>query len=275
MAVSTLTVLDRVGALVTGAVEGIAELETLDRVGDALQRVEQRTVGSGSLGGGLRGEWLGHPVHPALTDLSVGFWTTSWVLDFGPESVTLLIGDVCGKGIEAASLTALARHTLRTAMNHVGDPIVALRWLHDSFGSQAPDSFVTAATVRLRPGPDGMVHGEAVSGGHPRPLIVGAAGGTEALEPGGTAPGLPVYRPAPVVRFDLRPGDALSLYTDGVTDVPGDGALTIDEIRELVADPAVGDADEAASGIGAALERVRPRRARTDDIALVVAKVPR
>lgn len=192
----------------------------------------------------------------------------------GPETLTLLIGDVCGKGIEAASLTALARHTLRTAMNHVGDPVVALSWLHDSFRSQAPDSFVTAAIVRLRPGPDGMVRGQVAVGGHPRPVIVRAGGGTEMIEPGGTAPGLPVYRPAPVVSFDLHPGDALILYTDGVTDVPGDGGLTTDQLCALVADVATGNAEEIATGIGAALERIRPRRARTDDIALVVAKVP-
>jgi serine phosphatase RsbU (regulator of sigma subunit) len=192
----------------------------------------------------------------------------------GREEVTLLIGDVCGKGIEAASLTALARHTLRTAMNHIGDLVVALSWLHDSFRAQAPGSFVTAAVVRLRPGPDGRVRGQTAIGGHPRPLIVRAGGSTELLEPGGTAPGLPVYRAAPVVTFDLGPGDTLILYTDGVTDVPGEGALTTDELRALVADAATGDADEIATGIGAALERIRPRRARTDDIALLVAKVP-
>ena len=188
------------------------------------------------------------------------------------DAVVLMIGDVCGKGIEAAGLTALARHTLRAAIAHVGDPVVALRWLHDGVRVQTPDSFVTAALVRFRCTTTGALI-EAAIGGHPRPILLRRDGTTEVIDPGGSAPGLPIWRPAPLVCRELNAGDTLVLYTDGVTDVPGDAALTTDDLGELVATFAGLSADAMADGLMSRLDALRPQRFRTDDIALVVARV--
>jgi serine phosphatase RsbU (regulator of sigma subunit) len=133
---------------------------------------------------------------------------------------------------------------------------------------------VTAVIVSLALGLDGSVRGEATIGGHPRPLIVRADGSTETIEPAGTAPGLPMHRAAPVVAFELDAGDALILYTDGVTDVPGAGALTPEQFAELVAGVSAGSADDVATAVGKHLEEIRPFELRSDDIAVVVAKVP-
>jgi uncharacterized membrane protein len=55
----------------------------------------------------LRGEWLGHPLHPVLTDLPIGFWTSAWALDFLPgnrDAARRLIG----LGVLSAVPTAMA-----------------------------------------------------------------------------------------------------------------------------------------------------------------------
>ena len=75
--------LDRVRATLNDVVDRISELDALDGVGDKLQARFERVLESTGAAPVLRGEWLGHPLHPALTDLPIGFWTSAWVLDFG------------------------------------------------------------------------------------------------------------------------------------------------------------------------------------------------
>jgi serine phosphatase RsbU (regulator of sigma subunit) len=199
------------------------------------------------------------------------FYDVVTVPDTEGTRVVVLIGDVCGKGVEAAAVTAMARHTLRAAVSHGTDLAEALLWLHEAVIAETTDRFVTAALVQLRV-VDGIVELESAVGGHPRPIVVRADGTTEELTEAGTAPGMPVWRQAEVVRKVLAPGDAVVLYTDGLTDVPGDAALTADEVRELVGGLAGSSADEIATELGAAVERLRPRRERDDDIAIVVVK---
>jgi PAS domain S-box-containing protein len=222
------------------------------------------------------------PVIPWI-ELAGRYWVPGTGIDVGGDfydvvveehGVVLVIGDVCGKGVEAAALTAMARHTIRAALAHTGGAATALRWLHDGVRAQAPQSFVTAAVGRLTHSGDG-VRGEMAIGGHPRPVIVRGDGSTELIESGGSAPGLPTWRPPAVVPFTLHPGDALVLYTDGVTDVPGDAALSTAELREMLSALAGHAAEDIATGLGSQLERRRPRRQRTDDIALLVARVAR
>jgi len=56
--------------------------EALDAPGDALSTVVSRLVPPGSLKDALSGTWLGHALHPVLTDLPIGFWTSSLMVDF-------------------------------------------------------------------------------------------------------------------------------------------------------------------------------------------------
>ncbi len=62
-----------------GVLRRLETVERLDRVADVV--AGRSTRASGPVVDGLRGRWLGHPVHPALTDLPIGFWTSAWVLD--------------------------------------------------------------------------------------------------------------------------------------------------------------------------------------------------
>ena len=129
-----------------------------------------------------------------------------------------MVGDVTGKGIEAAVLTSLARHTLRTASEFVSSPAALLARLDRTLREQPQPSICTALCVRLEP--DRLV---LASGGHPLPLMI-TADGVEQL--GAHGPLLGAFPDAQLndVVARLPPEATLIAYTDGVTDaVRGDG----------------------------------------------------
>lgn len=68
----------------------LEETRSLDRAVAAIEPSIRSTFGSGARGAALRGEWLGHAVHPLLTDLVIGTWTSATVLDLvgGRDSTT-------------------------------------------------------------------------------------------------------------------------------------------------------------------------------------------
>ncbi len=59
-------------------------VEALDPVVDAVAVAVDRNLPPGPARDALQGTWLGHPLHPLLTDLAIGFWTSGFVLDFVP-----------------------------------------------------------------------------------------------------------------------------------------------------------------------------------------------
>jgi nitrite reductase/ring-hydroxylating ferredoxin subunit/uncharacterized membrane protein len=88
-------------------IEGLA---ALDGAGELLQKTVARLVPAGSAAKDvLSGTWLGHPVHPPLTDLVVGSWTSAWLLDLlGGEDAEPAADALVGIGILAAVPTAAA-----------------------------------------------------------------------------------------------------------------------------------------------------------------------
>ncbi|MCU1345583.1 MAG: Two component signal transduction histidine kinase, partial [Acidimicrobiia bacterium] len=137
-------------------------------------------------------------------------------------SWALVIGDVCGKGIEAAALTSVARHTIRAAAQHLTSPAKVLRWVHDAVLAFDPTTYCTACYGVLRLGPDGVPNRfEFALGGHAGPLLVSRDDDVpRSIGAPGTLLGMisdPVIVDSVV---DLHPGDMLFLYTDGFTDAP-------------------------------------------------------
>lgn len=137
----------------------------------------------------------------------------------GSGNWSVVIGDVCGKGPEAAALTSLARYTIRTATTPRAAPSSVLRVLHDSISAERSDlRFCTAALVRLD-GPSNGRGGTRMTvalGGHPPPLVLRRDGSVEAIGTPGTLLGaIPEPRVADA-SAELGPGDAIVLYTDGV-----------------------------------------------------------
>jgi GAF domain-containing protein len=128
----------------------------------------------------------------------------------------LVVGDVCGKGPEAAAVTGLARHTIRAIAAHRRHPSKVLRFLNEALiGDERSDRFCTVCYARLRPR-DRDAQLTVSLGGHPLPVILRGSGFVETLGTPGTLLG--VFDDVPL--FDasgiLHPGDALILYTDGL-----------------------------------------------------------
>jgi serine phosphatase RsbU (regulator of sigma subunit) len=114
---------------------------------------------------------------------------------------------------------------------------------------------------------------EVAVGGHPRPIVVHRDGTASLVDAKGTAPGLPIWQDAHGSQVDLVPDDVLLLYTDGVTDVPGDAALSPEELLDIVTAFGGQDADQVATSLGDALAALRPQALRIDDTALLAARV--
>ena len=130
-----------------------------------------------------------------------------------------MIGDVCGKGPEAASVTALARHTLRAAAAFEHRPSRVLSLLHRALRDQRGDGrFCTVAYAHL-----GSCRAACAStlacGGHPLPLVVRQDGRSSRSAQLGTLLGADIEPQLTEVTVELGEGDALVLYTDGVTEV--------------------------------------------------------
>jgi serine phosphatase RsbU (regulator of sigma subunit) len=139
-----------------------------------------------------------------------------------PDSVAALIGDVCGKGPEAASVTALARHTLRAAAAYESRPSAVLALLHRALREARDDGrFCTVAYCDFEMRRDG-VRMTLSCGGHPLPLVLRASGAVEPVGRLGTLLGADVTPVLADVSLELGAGDLVVLYTDGVTEVRAD-----------------------------------------------------
>jgi serine phosphatase RsbU (regulator of sigma subunit) len=140
------------------------------------------------------------------------------VFEIGGGSFGVAIGDVCGKGPDAAAVTALARYTLRATALTESSPAQVLKTLNAAMLKQPGERrFCTVAYARFDPMPTGMV-ATIAAGGHPLPLVLRA--GTSAAEAGtpGTLLGVLDDPEIDDAALDLFPGDSLVLFTDGVTE---------------------------------------------------------
>ncbi|MEU0160822.1 SpoIIE family protein phosphatase [Streptomyces sp. NPDC006261] len=133
------------------------------------------------------------------------------------------LGDVCGKGPQAAAVTSLTRYTLRAAALHNPDPISVLSTLntvlHERYTSGDP-RYCTAVFGILEPDPaTGRTVVRLASGGHPPALVLRADGTADFLPtPGGVLIGILPSAPFTAAATSLGPGDTLLLYTDGLTE---------------------------------------------------------
>ncbi len=148
------------------------------------------------------------------------------VFETQPGSWAILLGDVCGKGPAAAAVTAMARWRLRTSLESgasVGD---AMRALNEALLRQGADRrFLTAACITLTVEPD-LASVEVVCAGHPSPVFVPRDGRPQTVSARGDLLGvLPTIR-LHGQKLELRAGESLIAYTDGVADYgPEPGSL--------------------------------------------------
>ena len=193
------------------------------------------------------------------------------MFETGEGSWDIVVGDVCGKGPEAAALTALARYTLRAVAVREHSPSEILTQLNDALLKQGSE-FCTAAYARLEL--DETAARLTVSaGGHPLPLLLRADGTVETTGRPGLLLGL---EPDPNLTdhtLELQRGDALMLYTDGLTDAYApDRTLAPDDVERLLAACAGRSASEIVDRVQQAALDDDTKQPR-DDIALVAVRL--
>jgi PAS domain S-box-containing protein len=191
----------------------------------------------------------------------------------GAKGWTVVVGDVCGKGPDAAAVTALARYTLRAAAMQERLPSNSLRVLNEALLRQRSDRrFCTVAYAYLESEGDGARVGVSI-GGHPLPLVLRQGGEVERLGTHGTLLGVVPDPDLEDRGATLEPGDALVFYTDGVTEARGpEGLMGEERLLSIVASCAGLGADAIAARVEAAALELQEGRPR-DDIAVVVLRV--
>jgi serine phosphatase RsbU (regulator of sigma subunit) len=203
----------------------------------------------------------------------------------------LVVGDVRGKGVDAAAVTGLARHTIRSIAMSESRPRSILAHLNRVLLSAEADRVaalpssvetpwelteprfctVAVAVVEPRPGGAGVV---VCSGGHPLPLVARADGTVEAVGRPGTLLGASADIELYDVHVVLGPGESLVCFTDGIVERHHG--------REFFDESGIAEVLRGATGCDAATLAARiEQEARSlftdnphDDMAVLVARVP-
>jgi PAS domain S-box-containing protein len=194
------------------------------------------------------------------------------VFQTGSSTWGVVIGDVCGKGAEAAAVMAQARYTVRAAAMRERGPAGILRTVNEALVRAGRDRFLTAAHLQLRLG--STVRARVSVGGHPPPLLVRTDGTIRELGiPGmllGVFPGPDLFEETQT----LEPGDSIVMFTDGVPDERASNGGPDPRFRGLLRDHAGRTAGEIVEAIRRMVQdRTADRPA--DDAAVVVVRVRR
>jgi serine phosphatase RsbU (regulator of sigma subunit)/PAS domain-containing protein len=190
----------------------------------------------------------------------------------------ITIGDVCGKGQEAAAMTAAARHSIRVLATYNPDPADVLAKANEvMIGGGYEDRFVTAKLAYLK-WEGRRLRVRIASAGHPGPALVRSDGRVEMLSGGGlplglfSAAELPDAGPEAETLL-LHTGDLLFFFSDGVTDARNaDLAYFEERLADELAGLAGRSAAETARAIQGLLVSFSQDELR-DDLTILVARV--
>jgi sigma-B regulation protein RsbU (phosphoserine phosphatase) len=155
-------------------------------------------------------------------------------LELPKDRWAIIVADVSGNGIPAGLIMAGFRAQIRAALRHSDDPREVLSEVNLALCAELePDHFVTAFLAVYTPATGGFLYSNA---GHEPGLLVRRGGEVEALSKGGLVLGA---FPEAVFEQDvaeIRPGDRLLLYTDGLSDAgdPWGGVLGKEGILRLL-----------------------------------------
>ncbi|MFH8467059.1 PP2C family protein-serine/threonine phosphatase [Streptomyces sp. NPDC017991] len=195
-----------------------------------------------------------------------------------PEAETVaVLGDVCGKGLEAAVVAGRVRHALQALVPFAADHTRLLTLLNGALLSSHRTPFVTLVLVTaVRQ--DARVRLRISSAGHPAPLIVRVTGQVEEARTDGTLIGVLADIEFNTAEVALQPGETCLLYSDGITEARGgplgDVMFSEDRLRAVLAQCAGMPAE-------AVTERVRMILAQWvgegphDDMAVLAIGAPR
>ncbi|MDB1089221.1 SpoIIE family protein phosphatase [Streptomyces sp. ACA25] len=163
---------------------------------------------------------LGAAYRPAREALQIGgdYYQARACHDGGVE---FFLGDVRGKGVEAAVLTGRVRQTLHALTLVEPRPVRVLELLNQVLLDAGETRFTTLVTGRALPAPGGGLDVTVAGGGHPSPLVLRQDGRVEPVDIGGMLVGALPDPDFDQERLHLGPGELLLLYSDGVTEARG------------------------------------------------------
>lgn len=183
-----------------------------------------------------------------------------------------LVGDVQGKGVEAATVTSLIHHSLRTIAIQEHSSAGMLARLNEAVLRRREgcrNRFCTLALVKLRERADGGLDACVALGGHPQPLVRRVDGAVEPVGVHGTLIGAIPDVQLHDAHFVLAPGDTLLLFSDGVTEARlADDMLGEAGLAKLLAGAGGGSAEETCAVVDLAVRAYPPG----DDVALLAVR---
>ena len=196
-----------------------------------------------------------------------------WTVTEGTFGMT--VGDVCGKGAEAAALAALARHTIRTAAIIDPSPCQALHAVNLAVLRRVTEpTFITAAVLSGTITPTHAAL-QICIGGHPLPLLLDNHGSTREVGECGTLLGAYYQIELHSISVDLHPGESIILYTDGLTDTRSpEGVFGEDRAKATLRNLAGARASEIAKGLAQASQEFSDGNPQDDTAILVLQKPP-
>ncbi|MBE2318208.1 SpoIIE family protein phosphatase [Solirubrobacter sp. CPCC 204708] len=260
---------DLLAALATQCAIALARAQLYERERDVAQTLQASLLPRGLPS--IPGLDLAAELNAGTIGLDVGgdFYDAFTI---APDVWGIAIGDVCGKGVDAAALTALARHTVRAAAVEGAAPSHVLRALNRAVLAEGrPGQFLTAVFARL------IAHGDGFAvtlacGGHPPPVLLDPDGNLRALECTGTLLGVLEDPRVHDVETRLAPGDTLLLYTDGLTEAGAPArTLSTEDVGDLLRAARASHARETALNCLAAAAQAGGGAVR-DDVAVLVAQ---
>jgi PAS domain S-box-containing protein len=204
---------------------------------------------------------------PAASEAEVG---GDWydVIPIPGGGAGLVMGDVAGKGLAAASMVGRLRSALRAYALEGHDPAMVVQQLNRLVWTEAAESqMVTLLYVVVDP-----TNGVArwVNAGHPPALLVGANGGPQFLEGGTSVPlGVMPFPSYDEMTAAMAPGSTLVLYTDGLVEIPG---AHIDDGMSRLAEQVRKAPEEPKALCDYLLGSLIPEHGAPDDVALLTLR---
>ena len=194
-----------------------------------------------------------------------------------PDGWGMAVGDVCGKGEEAAAVTAAARHAIRVLARRCADPGEVLAGANEIVLAEEfalDGGFVTANIAHLS-WLDGKLRVVIGSSGHPAAILLRADGRVRTMNGGGLPLGLfPDASPA-TQELTMDAGDVLFLYTDGVAQARGPNNTYF---GDRLADELAGLAGSTAANLVASMRRAMLDFSAgnlIDDVTMLAVRVGR